>query len=191
MSRPTVVSLCIRWLTSITFPRMMSLGLQTSPMKRSNLGLELEICSIPANGGCSLCPSTTMMLTMAIFSWTFSTTPMIVDPSSGTIGGPAEVFTETMCRLESTAANPVWDEYTVPSTSTVPRPGMNSSTTPSFSPGTTNFRSSFFIMAVLLTFQEQSSFGRPDSYTLVLRRDYRCGFDARQCPDCRVFLQNP
>src|SRR5439155_2057684 len=110
MSRPTVVSFGIRWLTSITFPRIMSLGLQTSPMKRSNLGLELEMCSMPVNGGCSLCPSTTMMLMMAIFSWTFSTTPKIVDPSSGTIGGPAEVFTETMWRLESTAATPVWDE---------------------------------------------------------------------------------
>src|SRR2546422_9324170 len=77
----------------------MSFGLQTSPMKRSNLGLELEMCSMPVNGGCSLCPSTTMMLMMAIFSWTFSTTPIIVDPSSGTIGGPAEVFTETMWRV--------------------------------------------------------------------------------------------
>src|SRR5438309_8658401 len=171
MSRPTVVSLGIRWLTSITFPRIMSFGLQTSPIKRSNLGLELEMCSMPVNGGCSLCPSTTMMLMMAIFSWTFSTTPMIVDPSSGTIGGPAEVFTETMCRLESTAANPVWDEYTVPSTSTVPRPGMNSSTTPSFTPGTTNCPSSFFIMAVLVTFSGTVLFRFPDSYTLVLRRD--------------------
>src|SRR2546425_124607 len=171
MSRPTVVSLGIRWLTSITFPRIMSLGLQTSPMKRSNLGLELEICSIPANGGCSLCPSTTMMLTMAIFSWTFSTTPMIVDPSSGTIGGPAEVFTETMCRLESTAANPVWDEYTVPSTSTVPRPGMNSSTTPSFTPGTTNCPSSFFIMTFPATFQEQDHLVYPILIPLSFRQD--------------------
>src|SRR5690348_18512192 len=36
ISRPTVVSLGMRWLTSITFPRIMSLGLQTSPMNRSN-----------------------------------------------------------------------------------------------------------------------------------------------------------
>src|SRR2546425_2728713 len=81
MSRPTVVSLGMRWLTSITLPRIMSFGLQTSPMNRSNLGLEFEMCSIPVKGGCSLCPSTTTMLTMAIFSWTFSTTPMNVDPS--------------------------------------------------------------------------------------------------------------
>src|SRR2546425_5636410 len=171
MSSPTVVNLGIRWLTSITFPRIMSLGLQTSPMNRSNLGLELEMCSIPVNGGCSLCPSTTTMLTMAIFSCTFSTTPMIVDPSSGTTGGPAEVFTDTMWRLESTAATPVWDEKTVPSTSTVPRPGMNSSTTPSFSPGTTNCPSSFFIMAFLVTFQEQDHFVCPILIPLSFRQD--------------------
>src|SRR5467141_989774 len=110
MSRPTVVSLGMRWLTSMTLPRMMSLGLQTSPMNRSNLGLELEMCNMPVNGGCSLWPSTTTMLIIAIFSWTFSTTPINVDPSSGTTGGPAEDFTETMWRLESTAATPVWDE---------------------------------------------------------------------------------
>src|SRR5713101_1935971 len=47
MSRPTVVSFGIRWLTSITFARIMSFGLQTSPMKRSNRGLELEMCNMP------------------------------------------------------------------------------------------------------------------------------------------------
>src|SRR5436309_13476304 len=79
MSRPTVVSFGIRWLTSITFPRIMSLGLQTSPMKRSNVGLGLEMCSMPVNGGCSLCPACRVMLMIGMCSWTFSSTPMLVD----------------------------------------------------------------------------------------------------------------
>src|SRR5207249_6930371 len=48
---------------------------------------------------------------------------------------------------------------------------MNSSTTPSFTPGTTNCPSSFFIMAVLVTLSGTGLFRFPDSYTLVLRRD--------------------
>ena len=42
-SFPTVVSLGIRWLVSMTFARMMSFGLTTSPITRSKRGLELEM----------------------------------------------------------------------------------------------------------------------------------------------------
>src|SRR2546428_11010612 len=99
MSRPTVVNLGIRWLTSITFPRIMSLGLQTSPMNRSNLGLELEMCSIPVNGGCCFLPSHTTIFKKGIFSFSFFTTPMNLGPFLCTARGAAGGFYDYVGRV--------------------------------------------------------------------------------------------
>src|SRR2546422_3547536 len=109
-SRPTVFSFGMRWLVSMTFALMMSLGLVTSHIDLSKRGLEFETWSIPVKGSCIFFPSTTIMLIMAIFSWTFSTIPIIVEPSSGTTTGPVVVFTLTMCLLGSMEARPVCDE---------------------------------------------------------------------------------
>src|SRR6266581_4863314 len=109
-SRPTVVSFGMRWLVSMTFALMTSLGLVTSNIDLSKRGLELETWSIPVKGSSIFLPSTTTSWTIAIFSWTFSTIPMIVEPSSGTTTGPVVVFTLTMCLLGSMDATPVCEE---------------------------------------------------------------------------------